>query len=226
MSAQLPSLQLEQELWQAGYAAVAGCDEVGRGAWAGPVSVGVVVAPLSGSVAGIEQVRDSKMLTEATREQMFDAVADWCQAWEVGHATSEECDQLGLSQAQRLAAWRALENLGATPDYLLVDGRWDFIQADVAQLSYADSEVAAPHAVETKTVIKGDRISVSIAAASVLAKVTRDRWMRDVASEYPEFGFDSNKGYPSPKHKTALKSHGVTPIHRQSWAFMENLGLR
>ena len=226
MSAQLPSLQLEQELWQAGYAAVAGCDEVGRGAWAGPVSVGVVVAPQTGSLAGVEQVRDSKMLTEATREQIFDEVAAWCQAWEVGHATPQECDQLGLSQAQRLAAWRALENLGAEPDYLLVDGRWDFIQAGSPQLSCVAPEVAAPSAVKTKMVIKGDRISVSIAAASVLAKVTRDRLMRELAGQYPEFGFASNKGYPSPKHKAALKAYGATPIHRQSWAYMENLGLR
>ena len=150
MSSQLPSLQLEQELWQAGYAAVAGCDEVGRGAWAGPVSVGVVVAPQAGSLADISQVRDSKMLTEATREQIFDEVADWCQAWEVGHASPQECDQLGLSQAQRLAAWRALANLGAAPDYLLVDGRWDFVQADLAQLSCVTPEVAVPSAVETR----------------------------------------------------------------------------
>ena len=226
MSVQLPSLQLEQELWQAGYAAVAGCDEVGRGAWAGPVSVGVVVAPQTGSLAGIKQVRDSKMLAEATREQIFDEVADWCQAWAVGHATPQECDQLGLSQAQRLAAWRALENLTAEPDYLLVDGRWDFIQAGSPQLSCAALEVAVPSAIETRMVIKGDRISVSIAAASVLAKVTRDRLMRELASQHPEFGFDSNKGYPSPQHKAALKTHGVTPLHRQSWAFMDNLGLR
>jgi len=235
-SVKLPSLKLEQKLWQAGYAAVAGCDEVGRGAWAGPVSVGVVVVPQECPLGG---VRDSKMLSEAAREQLYEHIVRWCVAWSVGHALPQECDQLGMSAAQRLAASRALQDLKVKPGYVLVDGRWDFIQGhgaksaadetgapESAATQIAATQSATTQIAVTQTIVKGDQISLSIAAASVLAKVTRDRLMRDISVQYPEFDFASNKGYPSPKHRQALCTQGATPIHRQSWAFMENLGLR
>ena len=200
-----PSLQLERSLWAAGYAAVAGCDEVGRGAWAGPVSVGVVVIPRD---CPLEGVRDSKMLSEPAREQLFGHIIKWCEAWAVGHAWPQECDDLGMSEAQRLAATRAMDNLDIEPGFMLVDGRWDFVQTG-----------------EVEMVVKGDQISLSIAAASVVAKVTRDRMMREISSQCPDFDFANNKGYPSPKHKAALLSQGATDFHRKSWAFMENLGI-
>ncbi len=200
--------------------AVAGCDEVGKGAWAGPVSVGVVVLPCANSpapqTAQPDGVRDSKALTEPVREQLFDQITDWCRAWSVGHALPQECDFLGMSAAQTLAASRALAKLEVEPSFVLVDGRWDFLRASL---------LLTQSRAETRTVIKGDQISLSIAAASVVAKVTRDRLMRKVSDHFPEFDFASNKGYPSPTHKAALKDRGATPIHRQSWAFMQNLGL-
>jgi len=198
-----PSLAVERQLWADGHEVVAGIDEVGRGAWAGPLTVGVAVLPCERRVYG---VRDSKMLTEARREQLFDRVAGWCRAWAVGHASPDECDRLGMSQAQRLAARRALDQLGLTPDQVLVDGRWDFI---------GDGN--------TRVIVKGDARCLSIAAASILAKVSRDRIMRESAHCYPGYDFDSNKGYPCPRHEMALQACGPTAIHRRSWAFMDRL---
>lgn len=198
-----PGLSAERSLWESGMSIVAGVDEVGRGAWAGPISVGVAVIPRDRRVY---KVRDSKQLTEAEREALFARIADWCIAWAVGHASPEECDGLGMSAAQRLAARRALAELGSIPDAVLIDGGWDFVGAR-----------------RVHTIVGGDARSLSIAAASVLAKVTRDRLMRDEASHYPHYGFDTNKGYPDPRHQAALQAYGPSAIHRRSWVFMDGL---
>ena len=200
---QAPGLSVERQLWEAGYKVVVGMDEVGRGAWAGPLTVGAAVVPPDRRVY---KVRDSKLLTEGEREALFARVAGWCVAWGVGHASPEECDQLGMSQAQRLAARRALEALGVTPDRVLVDGSWDFA-GDGTSLR----------------IVRGDRSSLTIAAASILAKVSRDRLMRAAAHHYPAYNFDANKGYPCPVHKAALHAWGPCTIHRTSWVFMEHL---
>ncbi|HEX2701497.1 MAG TPA: ribonuclease HII [Acidimicrobiales bacterium] len=200
-----PTLALERALWSSGHEVVVGVDEVGRGAWAGPISVGAAVLPVDKRVY---KVRDSKMLTEAERERLFDRVASWCRAWAVGHATQVECDTLGMSEAQRLAARRAVSGLGLEPDHVLIDGRWDFVGK-------------GPSA--TTRIVKGDATCLSIAAASVLAKVTRDRMMRSEAPHYPGYDFELNKGYPCPRHKAALKAWGPTSIHRRTWVFMDNL---
>ncbi|HMU80159.1 MAG TPA: ribonuclease HII [Microthrixaceae bacterium] len=196
-----PTLVVERELWDAGHDVVVGVDEVGRGAWAGPLTIGAAVLPRDRRVYG---VRDSKQLTEIRREQLFERVGEWCVAWAVGHASHEECDRLGMSDAQRLAARRALDGLGVEPDRVLVDGRWDFVGGG-----------------RTRMLVKGDATCLSIAAASILAKVTRDRIMRAGADSYPGFDFDRNKGYPCPRHKLALKGYGPTAIHRRTWAFMD-----
>ncbi len=186
-----------------GHDVVVGVDEVGRGAWAGPISVGAAVLPRDRRVYG---VRDSKMLTEDERERLFDRVASWCRAWAVGHASQAECDALGMTAAQKLAARRAVDGLGLVPDHVLVDGRWDFVGRD-----------------STVRIVKGDATCLSIAAASILAKVTRDRLMRAEAPHFPAYDFELNKGYPCPRHKMALKAWGPTTIHRRTWVFMENL---
>ena len=201
-----PNLVVESELWADGHEIVVGIDEVGRGAWAGPVTVGVVVAPKG---RRIYKLRDSKALTEAEREAMYDRVVDWSEAWSVGHALPSECDRIGMSAAQKLAARRAIEGLGVEVDAVVLDGNWDFVGHPV-----------------TRKLVKGDARCVSIAAASILAKVTRDRIMRDDAQCYPAFDFDRNKGYPCPRHKVALQGYGPTAIHRQSWASMDALGWR
>ncbi len=199
----VPNLATERSLWDEGCQVVVGVDEVGRGSWAGPISVGAAVLPRDRRVY---KVRDSKMLTEAEREKLFPRVAAWCAAWSVGHASQEECDELGMSAAQKLAARRAVEGLGVVPDAVLVDGRWDF--------------VGGPR---VKRIVRGDASCLSIAAASVLAKVTRDRIMRAEAQHFPGYDFDLNKGYPCPRHKAALAAWGPTSIHRRAWVFMDHI---
>ena len=201
----VPSLARERALWAGGHQVVVGVDEVGRGSWAGPISVGAAVLPRDRRVY---RVRDSKMLTEAERERLFPRLAGWCEAWAVGHASQQECDDLGMSAAQKLAARRAIEGLGVTPDAILVDGRWDFV---------AERNVVATR------IVRGDASCLSIATASILAKVTRDRIMRAEAEHFPAYDFDLNKGYPCPRHKAALAFWGPTSIHRRAWVFMDNL---
>ena len=198
-----PSLAIERELWDAGHDVVVGMDEVGRGAWAGPLTIGAAVLPRDRRV---NKVRDSKVLTATEREAMFDRIGSWCVAWSVGHASQEECDALGMSDAQRLAARRALDGLGVEPDQVLLDGKWDFVGGG-----------------RTRRIVKGDATCLSIAAASILAKVTRDRIMRAEAPHFPGYDFERNKGYPCPWHKMALHAMGPTAIHRRRWVFMDHL---
>ena len=199
----MPSRAVERSLLEQGYRVIVGVDEVGRGAWAGPLMVGAAVLPLDRRVYG---VRDSKMLTEVEREKLFDRVAGWCSAWAVGEASQVECDTVGMAEAQRRAARRAIEGLGVTPDQVLVDGNWDFVGMGC-----------------TTRIVKGDATCLSIAAASILAKVTRDRYMRQEAPQYPGYEFEGNKGYPCPRHKMALHAYGPSAIHRRTWIFMEGL---
>ena len=198
-----PGLRHERALWEKGVAVVAGMDEVGKGAWAGPLTVGAAIVPKE---RRIYKVRDSKLLTEAEREAMFDRIANWCEAWAVGHASHSECDELGMSAAQRLAAQRALDGLGVPVERVLLDGKWDFVGGGRAQ-----------------TMVRGERESLSIAAASILAKVTRDRMMRELTTHYPQYWFEENKGYPCHRHRSALQAMGPSAVHRRSWAFMDSL---
>lgn len=189
-------------LFAGGCRVVAGVDEVGRGAWAGPVSVGVALVDRSSLERLPEGLRDSKQLSARSRELMFPALVACCLGYAVGHASAEECDELGMTGAQRLAARRALESLEVVPDAVVVDGRYDFTGHPAA--------VALPRA---------DERVRSVAAASVLAKVSRDRLLVEAASEHPGYGFERNKGYPSPEHRHAVARLGMTPIHRRSWTF-------
>ncbi|MBV9660653.1 MAG: ribonuclease HII [Acidimicrobiales bacterium] len=198
-----PSRVVERGLLDRGYDVIVGVDEVGRGAWAGPIMVGAAVLPIDRRVYG---VRDSKMLTEAEREGLFGRIAGWCTAWCVGSASQEECDEVGMAEAQRRAARRAIEGLGVAPDHVVLDGKWDFVGLG-----------------STTRLVKGDATCLSIAAASILAKVTRDRLMRAEADHYPGYEFDANKGYPCPRHKMALHAYGPSAIHRRTWIFMEGL---
>ena len=198
-----PGLAVERALWTSGDRIIAGVDEVGRGSWAGPLTVAAAVVPQH---QRIYKVRDSKMLNEREREGLYERVADWCVGWGIGHASPEECDRLGMSAAQRLAAKRAIDDLGVTPDRILVDGKWDFVGSG-----------------NTKMIVGGDATSLTIATASILAKVTRDRIMRAMSPAFPGYDFDRNKGYPCPRHRAALAASGPTSIHRTSWAFMDDL---
>lgn len=197
-----PGTRFEQHCWDSGDEWVAGVDEVGRGAWAGPITVAAAVIPRD---RRIYKVRDSKMLTEPERELMYERIVPWVTAWGVGHASEVECDELGMSAAQKLAARRALEGTGLELDHVLIDGNWDFVGGN------------------TTKIVKGDAKCLSIAAASVIAKVTRDRMMRAMANDFPDYFFENNKGYPCPRHRAALAEIGASNVHRHSWAFMDGL---
>jgi ribonuclease HII len=181
-----------------------GIDEVGRGSWAGPVTVCALVPPTE----HLSGVRDSKMLLPQEREVCAARVQTWARAIGVGHASHAECDFLGMTEALRRAATRALDQLaeqGFVPDRIILDGKFDYL--------------AMPRVV--RTIIKGDQKVLSVAAASVVAKVTRDAIMAEEAEHYPAYGFESNRGYPAPVHKCALAAYGPSSIHRRSWIFME-----
>jgi ribonuclease HII len=201
-----PTLRLERRCWQAGDQIVCGIDEVGRGAWAGPVTVGAVVpAPTH-----LKGVRDSKELTREERERAAIAVAAWAVAIGVGHASHEECDELGMTAALRVAGRRALAALlaqGFEPDRIILDGKHDYLGLGA----------------RVTTLIKADTTSLAVAAASCVAKVARDALMVAEAEHYPAYGFESNVGYPAPVHKAALAGYGPSAIHRRSWIFMEGL---
>lgn len=205
----MPDRARERALRAAGHRVVVGIDEVGKGSWAGPLAVGMAVLPdeSMSSGDGMPGVRDSKSITEKRREAMFDGVAAWCAHWSVGFASHLECDELGMADAQRLATRRALDALGVIPDAALVDGSWNFVSPLIGTV---------------EMIVKGDTSCLSISAASILAKVTRDREMRRLAEHYPYWNLDANKGYPCQWHRIALQGHGPSAIHRRSWAFMDN----
>ena len=200
-----PTRRIEQELWAQGFDRVVGIDEVGRGAWAGPLMVGAAILPRDTRVLG---VRDSKMLSEADRERLFDRIAKWCVSWSVGAVSQVECDEMGMTAAQKLACRRAIDGLGVQPDVAVSDGKWNFVSPCVPRVEMR---------------VKADRYCLSVAAASILAKVVRDREMRGLAEHYPNWSFDTNKGYPCPVHKTALTGYGPSAIHRRTWVFMDHI---
>ena len=178
---------------------VCGVDEVGRGAWAGPVTVAAVV-PATEHLRG---VRDSKELTREERERASTAVRDWAVVVGVGHASAEECDELGMTAALRAAGHRALAELarhGYEPDRFVLDGKFDYLGLGA----------------RVTTVVKADATVLSVAAASCVAKVVRDAMMRSEAEHYPPYDFESNVGYPAPVHKAALRGYGPSAIHRRS----------
>lgn len=209
-----PTMRVEGRYFADGCVAVGGVDEVGRGAWAGPVSVGIAVVSAGSGRRLPKGVRDSKQLTWSEREALFEPLKRACVTYGVGHASNKECDALGMTVAQRLAARRALEQLSVVPDVLLLDGRFDFLTDRTLELSGFPP---------VRMIVRGDSTSKAIAAASVLAKVTRDRIMALESEHYPWYGFESNRGYPAPVHKMALATWGCTPFHRKSWAFVDGL---
>ncbi|HEY2214501.1 MAG TPA: ribonuclease HII [Acidimicrobiales bacterium] len=210
-----PSLSYERSLRAKGHLRVAGLDEVGRGAWAGPLTVGVAVVRPRAEKSMPTWLRDSKQLSEARREEIFDSVGDWCVDWAVGHSTHEECDRWGMTIALRTAAERALAGLQDGPDALLVDGPINLLRRPDGAPSAFGGHV--------RPVIGGDARCASVAAASVLAKVVRDRIMRDEAEHFPAYEFERNKGYPSPVHQRALRGYGLSAIHRRSWSYVADL---
>ena len=192
------SFDLEDALRAEGWKNVAGVDEAGRGPLAGPVSAGAVILPAEFDPG---RLNDSKKLTEKAREKLYDTItSDPDVIWASGAASVEEIDRINILNATYLAMARAVEGLRVAADIALVDGK-------------PVKGLPVPH----KAVIKGDGLSFSIAAASIIAKVERDRLMRQYAQEFPEYGFEKHKGYGTKLHLESLGIHGVTPIHRRSF---------
>ena len=198
---QLPTLQYELSLWQSGFLAVAGIDEAGRGCWAGPVTAGAVILPVDPAILDrLSGVRDSKLMSPAERDAMFDLIPEEVRAWATGEADNEEIDRLGILNATRLAMKRAIDALAVRPDHLLID----YVRIHDVTIP----QIGIPH---------GDMVSLSIAAASVMAKVTRDREMEAIAEQYPQYGFEKHKGYGTKQHQEALARFGPSPLHRMSF---------
>lgn len=180
-----------------GYEIVCGIDEAGRGPLAGPVVASAVVLPKGYVVQG---VNDSKKLSEKKREELYDVIIDQCVSFGIGEADENEIDEINILNATFLAMNRAVENLTVQPQIALIDGN------------------QSPHlSIPERLIVKGDAKSASIAAASILAKVTRDRYMLEMAEKYPEYMFQKHKGYGTKLHYEMIEKHGICPIHRRSF---------
>lgn len=190
--------QLEQQLWKNGHQFVAGVDEAGRGAWAGPLVAACVVMPV---MPRLKRIQDSKLIPEPKREPLFIKVTETALDWAVGVVSVEEIDLHGVHQANAEAMRRALQALTLTPHHVLADGKFGF-------------DLHFP----TTWVVGGDARSYVIACASIIAKVTRDQLMIELHQKYPEYGFAEHKGYGTARHQMALEEHGVLPVHRRSFA--------
>lgn len=217
-----PTFDYERRFLGSGARLLAGVDEVGRGALAGPVSVGIAVVDLSRQEL-LADVRDSKLLKESDRERLEPLVRSWSVASAVGHASAAEIDALGIIGALRTAgtrAWLQVLAAGVTPDVVLLDGSHNWLSPQ-AQASLFDDPVPGPACeAPVHTLVKADMQCLSVAAASVLAKVERDRIMRSLHSEFPAYGWNENKGYGTALHKEALRLSGPTPYHRVSWQIL------
>ena len=210
------SLELESALWARGCTLIAGIDEVGRGALAGPVSVGVaVLAQCDTWPVGL---MDSKKLRASTRQRLVPELKAFAVDIEVGHASAEAVDQLGIVGALRyaaLGALAALEARGVAPDHILLDGTHNWLATPEPHLF--DTSPEPPMTAPVTMVVKGDNTCVSIAAAAVIAKVTRDAIMVELESQAPGYGFERNKGYGSAGHIEGLATLGPSAFHRRSW---------
>jgi ribonuclease HII len=215
-----PSLRVERALQRDGHRVLAGMDEVGRGALAGPVSVGVVVIDETCRSAP-PGVKDSKLLTPAHRERMVRPIRRWALAYAVGHASPAEIDEIGIMGGLRLAGTRALATVagqGVVPDLVILDGNHDWLTPpdELGLLAFAD-ERTGPTVPPVTTMVKADLKCSSVAAASVLAKVERDAMMVALDPDHPVYGWAVNKGYAAPEHMLALEVHGPCVQHRRSW---------
>jgi ribonuclease HII len=203
---QYPDTTYETNLWPY-YRHLAGLDEAGRGALAGPVAVGAVILPhdKTSLLRALEGVRDSKQMTPLERESLAPRIKEVALTWSVGFASAEEIDSQGIVPATRLAALRALCGLSLTPQYLLTDFRLELPQLDISQTS----------------LVRGDALCLSIAAASVLAKTTRDQFMCELDLHYQGYGLGKHKGYGTQSHRSALKRLGISAVHRKSFHVKE-----
>ena len=193
----MPSFDYENAKYSEGYTAVCGCDEAGRGPLCGPVVAAAVILPAGEVIEGLD---DSKKLTEKKREKLFEVICERAVAYAIAEASPAEIDELNILNASMLAMRRAVDALDVKADFALIDGN-----------------CSRGFEIPTETVVKGDSKSYSIAAASILAKVTRDRQCLELDALYPEYGIAKHKGYPTADHMAAVREHGPAPIYRRSF---------
>lgn len=196
---------LERACREEGYSSVCGCDEAGAGPLAGPVYAAAVILPFGAELPGLN---DSKKLTEKKREALFPVIREQAVAWAVARVEAAEIDETDILSARMKAMQLAIDRLTPAPDFALLDGNRDHGRS---------AAVTAPH----RMIVKGDSLSASIAAASILAKVSRDRYMKEIAAQYPQYEFDRHKGYGTKRHYELLRQYGPSPIHRRT--FLKNL---
>lgn len=208
-------LQFERPLVVRGEVVV-GVDEVGRGALAGPITVGALV--VVSDAPPPRGLNDSKLLTRSQREALVEPLTTWAESWSLGSASASEIDMWGLRVALAVAATRALDGLTLAPSYALLDGPLNILSAPGdMKMGVEPPPELKYRALPAMTLVKGDQRSASIAGAAVLAKVSRDAWMSDLGDSYPDFEWGRNKGYGAGAHLAALRRHGPTPEHRKSW---------
>ncbi|MBE6532622.1 MAG: ribonuclease HII [Ruminococcaceae bacterium] len=193
----MPTLEFENARYAEGYTAVCGCDEAGRGPLCGPVVAAAVILPRDTVIEGLN---DSKKLSEKKREALFEVIKEKALAYAIAEASPAEIDEINILNASMLAMRRAVEALPIKADFALIDGN-----------------CSRGFQIPTETVVKGDAKSASIAAASILAKVTRDRQCIELDKEYPEYNIAKHKGYPTKEHMDAVRKYGVAPIYRKSF---------
>ena len=193
----MPTLEYENARYAEGYTAICGCDEAGRGPLCGPVVAAAVILPRDTVIEGLN---DSKKLSEKKREALFDIIKEKAVAYAIAEASPAEIDEINILNASMLAMRRAVEALPVKADFALIDGN-----------------CSRGFEIPTETVVKGDAKSASIAAASILAKVTRDRQCIELDREYPEYNIAKHKGYPTKEHMDAVRKYGVAPIYRKSF---------
>ena len=191
----------ERACWAEGAALVCGVDEAGAGPLAGAVYAAAVILPPEWKLEGLN---DSKQVSPKRRERLFDRIREQASAWAVAWADEREIDETDILSARILAMQRAIDGLAPAADFALIDGNRDRGRA---------AAITTPH----RAIVKGDSLSASIAAASILAKVSRDRYMEEMARRYPEYEFERHKGYPTRRHYELLRKYGPCPIHRRSF---------
>lgn len=193
----MPNFEYEERIYNEGFSAVCGCDEAGRGPLCGPVVAAAVILPRGIEIEGLN---DSKKLTEKKREKLFDIIKEKAIAYAIAEASPEEIDEINILNASMLAMRRAVEALPVKADFALIDGN-----------------CSRGFEIPTETIVGGDAKSCSIAAASILAKVTRDRGCKELDEQYPMYGIAKHKGYPTKDHMNAVREHGPSPIHRKTF---------
>lgn len=195
---------MENKLRKQGFSLIAGIDEAGRGAWAGPIVAAAVILPENAHNL-LRNISDSKQLSEEKRQEFYDKIITAATAWSVAHASAETIDRIGIQEANKTAMVAAIRSLEMDPEVVLVDG-----------LDLSCEYV-------TQKIIKGDRDVLSIAAASIIAKVTRDQIMEKFDARFPKYGFISHKGYGTREHQESLAKHGPSPLHRKSYKPIKSL---